>query len=288
MAKTFLIVDVSNLAYRSSYAHKELQTSTGRFSGHIYGSASTLLSTFTREEFKGLDLTLCLCYDGKRAKDYRRTVMPEYKTNRIPHEFDPLPEVTELCRLIPGIHIMQEDKEGDDAMAYAVKMRQGQPCIVWSGDKDIWSLLQYTNVKVLSPNLKRFVEPSDIYQHYHLENKPERIYLAKALFGDASDGIKGVERLIKKQVEPILNADNVLMPEDFYQKLGNTKPDFVSDKMWVKLQENRDKVSKNYLVVLPQLDFKRESVTVVNKDSLPLLRQKLIDYECFSLLGLVN
>jgi 5'-3' exonuclease len=234
----------------------------------------------------GQNVVMCFCYDGKNAKDFRRTIVPTYKANRIPRDIDPLPEVCEVLRLWPGLHLLEDSKEGDDAMAYAVKMRQGKPCVILTGDRDLWSLLQFPNVKVFSPNLKRFVEDSDIYEAYHLVNNPGRIYLAKALFGDASDGIKGVERLTKKQVEPFLNALNVDTPEAFYQTMGPIKPQCVSLKNWDKLQLEKSRVQKNYEVVLPQLDFKQESVVKVSGD-FSNLKAKLLEYECFSLIGLL-
>ena len=179
---------------------------------------------------------------------------------------------------------MQDDKEGDDAIAYAVKMRQGRPCVVWSGDRDLWSLLQFSGVRILSPNLKRFVEDSDIYDTYHLINNPGRIYLAKSLFGDASDGIKGVERLTKKQVEPYLNGPNVNTPENFYSLMGPIKPQCISLKNWEKLQTEKIRLEKNYQVVLPQLDFQKESVTKFSGD-FTQLKAKLLEYECVSLVG---
>jgi 5'-3' exonuclease len=277
-----LIVDVSNLAYRSAYGHKELSTSTGRFSGHVFGAVDSLLSVL-RKELKGETVKIIFCYDGDKSKDYRRTILPEYKGNRVPHEMDPIPEVEEVLRLWPGLHIKQDDKEGDDGIAFAVKMSKGAPCVVLSGDKDLWPLLQHSNVRVLSPNFKRFVETSDFMKPYHLNGHPERIPLAKALFGD-SDGIKGIERLLKKQVAPFLNAPGVQTPEDFYNAMGSDKPDCISDKMWQKLLDGIDKVIKNYQVILPQLDFDRSSVTNVKGD-FTALKAKLAEYECFSLVN---
>jgi 5'-3' exonuclease len=282
---TFLIVDVSNLAYRSAYAHQELRTSAGKFSGHVFGSVASLLSLVRNNVDP--PVTMCFCYDGKRSRDSRVAISPEYKANRKPHDFNPIPEVVEILRLWPGIHIEQEDKEGDDAIAFAVKMRQGLPCVVYSGDKDLWALTAVPGCKVLSPNLKpapRFVEPTDIYERYHLTGEhPERIYLAKALFGDSSDEIVGVERLIKKYVEPILNAENITTPEDFYSALGDTRPSFMTKNTWDKLQANVDRVKLNYRILVPQLDFNRESAVKVSPSN--SLKLKLVEYECFSLLN---
>lgn len=68
---TALVVDVSNLAYRSSYGHNTLYTSKGVFSGHVFGAVQSLCSIL-RNELKGLQVTCYFCYDGKGAKHERQ------------------------------------------------------------------------------------------------------------------------------------------------------------------------------------------------------------------------
>jgi 5''-3'' exonuclease (including N-terminal domain of PolI) len=282
----FLIVDVSNVAHRAAWGNKELKTSSGRFSGHVFGAVS-ILQALLRNEFKNQNVTIVFCHDGDSAKDYRLTILPTYKGNREPREFDPVPEVASLFRLWPGIHVCDKFKEGDDAMAYVAHARKGKPCVIFSGDKDLWTLMKLPNCKVFSPNLGRYVEYSDFYKHYRLREFPERIPLAKSLFGDISDNIFGCKGLLKKQVEGLLNSPGVETPEEFYNKLGDTKPDYISDKMWVKLQEAKETVFKNYLVVLPCLDFKRESIVKVTGGFGPL-KAALSGWECFSLIRQFN
>ena len=282
----FLIVDVSNIAYRAAFGNKDLKTSTGKFSGHVFGSVS-ILQALLRNEFKDQEVTLVFCHDGDSAKDYRLTILPNYKGNRERRELNPVPEVADLLKLWPGIHICNKFKEGDDAMAYAAHARKGRPCVIFSGDKDIWTLMKLPNCKVFSPNLGRYVEYSDFYKHYRLQGFPERIPLAKSLFGDISDNIFGCKGLLKKQVEGLLNSPGIETPGDFYDKMGATKPNYISDKMWAKLQEAKETVFKNYQVILPQLDFKKESIVKVT-GGFDLLKQKLIEYECFSLVGQFN
>jgi 5'-3' exonuclease len=287
MPKTWLIVDASNLIYRAAYANSSLTTSKGVFSGHVFGSVASLLAVL-RNELRDCEVEMVFGYDGSKSKEYRRTILAEYKANRVPRDMNPIPEATDVLRCWPGLHIEQCDKEGDDAIAFAVKMLRGQPSVILSGDRDLHALLQYPNVRVLSPNLKRFVEPADIYGAYHT-NAPERIPLAKALFGDASDGIKGVERLTKKQVEPYLNALNVKTPEQFYNALGEIRPKEISLKNWEKLMTYKDKVFKNYLIILPQLDFSRSSIVKVGYlGGFDLLKEKLTEYECYSLVKQFN
>jgi 5'-3' exonuclease len=281
---TLLIIDVSNLAYRSAYA-PELKTSQGRISGHIYHTVKSILALINTR-LATLDLRLCFCYDGINSKQIRQAILPEYKGNRTPHDFNPMPEVTSLLKLWPGIHIEQMYYEGDDAIHFAVRNRKGAPCIVWSGDRDLWSLMATPGCSVFSPNLERFVLDEDVTKHYHLIGHPERIPLAKALFGDSSDNITGVERLMKKHVSPILGMDTVCDVESFYAALGYTKPNCMTANTFSKLIANKEKVLRNYQVILPQLQFEKSSVKVVKDtpETWAEIRKILVEFECFSVL----
>jgi 5'-3' exonuclease len=284
--KTALIIDVSNLSYRSSYANSSLYTSKGVFSGHIFGTVASLCA-FLRNEFKETAVLCCFCYDGNGAKQERQKILSTYKANRTAHDFNPIPEVCEFLKSWPGLHIQQNGFEGDDAMVWCVEMRKGKPCVVLTGDRDSWFLLSKPNCRIFSPNLKRFVEPSDIYEAYHLDNKPEGIPLAKSFFGDSSDGIKGINRLLKKQIEPILNNSRVTTPDDFYAALPDSKPDYMSANTYTKLLEGKETVKTNYNVIIPRTNFDKSAVTKTTGD-LSKIKARLTELECFSLLDQVE
>ena len=52
-ADAVLAVDVSNLAWRSAYAHESLSTSDGRKSGHVFGSVRSLVSVLQNDLWEG-------------------------------------------------------------------------------------------------------------------------------------------------------------------------------------------------------------------------------------------
>ena len=197
--------------------------------------------------------------------------------------------------MFPGIHICQEDKEGDDAIAYAVRMRQPKSSVVLSGDKDLWSLLQYPGCTVYSPNLKRFVTKEDLLDHYSVQEDPNKVYLAKSLFGDSSDGIVGCKGLFKAHVADLINNPNIKTPEDFYQELpgffeeikASKKKKVMTQNTYDKLIVSEQAVKTNYKVILPQLDFDKSSVKVV-KGSVDKLKEKLLEFECFTLLPKID
>lgn len=285
-ATGLLVIDVSNLAYRSAYAYNELRTSTGAFSGHVYGSIRLILSTLKNNLSPGAWL-LVFCYDGSNAKACRQAVLPSYKANRSADRFNPLHDVRAALQHIPGIHISHPDREGDDAIAWAVEKmhRQDRQLVILSGDRDLWALLEFPGVKVLSPNLKRFVTLQDVKEHY-LVDDPARIPFSKALFGDVSDGIKGVERLLKKHVSPHLNAMELNNTNHFLELVENAPKDVTSLNTKSKVRGAHLQILKNLQVISPYTT----GFTTENVQKMPALapardalRKTLDDYECVSL-----
>lgn len=285
-----VVVDVSNLAYRSLYAYGDLTTSDGRRSGSagvVFGSVRLLLSTM-KNFLSGGRWCFVFCYDGQNAKALRQQVVPEYKANRDDGRFNPIPDAKAVLRFVPGLHVELAGKEGDDAIAW-MAARCAKSCakvVILTGDRDLWALTRFSNVRVLSPNLKRFVTPQDVLEHY-LVTDPARIPLAKALFGDPSDGVRGVERLMKKHVAPMLKTPGVDTPEDFYVELGlldsvDGPPPPMTVKTHAKLLAHKEKVLRNFKVVSPDLDgFGPGAVTRITtcEANRQALTNFVLDYE---------
>lgn len=276
-----LIVDVSNLIYRAYYGNQELKTTQGVPSGHIFGSISMILKMFR-------DFPIAICpiwaYDGRGAKVERQKICPEYKANREQREFDPIPEAKRLLSYLPGLHIEQELREGDDAIAYAAHLCSKKKVVIYSSDRDLWALTTDT-CKIFSPNKGRMVEETDWLQEYHVVD-PKRIALSKSLFGDSSDGLRGIERIQKKRIEPTLNDPECTDIYKFYDLLA-VKPSSLSENMWQKTLDNKERIINNYKVILPNLEgFGQQSVVRVlkNKENCDRLLEFLKQYECYSVL----
>jgi 5''-3'' exonuclease (including N-terminal domain of PolI) len=300
-ANALLCVDVSNLAYRSAYAHETLFTTTGKRSGHIYGSIRSLIAVLENELCPGLKWCLVFCYDGPGAREKRQLIVPSYKANRDPNRFNPIPEVEEVLRLIPGLHIKQEGKEGDDSLAWiAQKCRDTKTIVLYTGDKDLWALIG-KNVSVFSPNLKRYVLQKDIEEQYGITDCAN-IPLCKSLFGDSSDDIKGIERLQKRQVRPTINVlaqgRGLVAMGVFLAALAQEKPPEMTEKSYNKIIAERQRLMDNYAIIVPDLQgWHKESVVHVQKleesvyhihrSTENQLKEILTRYECFSLLGYI-
>lgn len=290
-ATGLLVVDISNLAYRAAFAHADLKTAAGRFSGHIHGSTRLLLSTLKNHVPPG-NWCIVFCYDGERSKEARQAIMPAYKAHRSVDRFNPLPEMKEVLQYIPGIHVESPICEGDDGIAWSVAAMGNpkRPCVVLSGDKDLWTLMRFPWVKVHSPNFKRLVTIEDIRKNYHVDD-PSRITFAKALFGDNSDGIKSVNRLLKKQVEPHLNAMELNSLEHFMSLVEAADPQTTSEKTKEKLREAQQQIKDNLAVISANTtDFNATTVkrTIAHPENRRALVKALLEYDCKTMVNRVD
>ncbi len=290
-ADVCLVVDVSNLAYRSFHAYSSLTTATGKLSGHVYGSVRLLLATLRNYLDPG-KCCIVYCYDGKGAKELRRQTLPEYKAGRDDGRFNPCPEVKDALYRLPGLHVEQAEREGDDAMAWITEKlaSSGQKVVLLTGDRDLWQLKRLPTVHVYSPNLKRYVIPDDIAAEYFVTD-PGRIPLAKALFGDSSDGIKGVERLIRKTVAPLLNAVSATDIDAFLDLVRDCGASYLSAKALAKVLEAAPRLKANWAVILPMLHgFGPASVRHVplTAESRAETERFLLGYDCVALVGMLD
>lgn len=232
-----LAIDVSNAAWRAAHAHAGLKTKDGRYSGHVFGALASLSSML--KKIPAGKWCMAFCCDGEGAKDARRAILPGYK-ERPPQEIEnPVPDVENAFANVVGMTVKQAEREGDDALVWICE-NSSKPVLVFSGDRDLWHLLS-DRVKILSPNLNRYVTTEDIFEEYHVSD-PCRVPLSKALFGDTSDKVPpAVPRLDRKKTEPLLNAPESTDPDGFYRALQRLAPELLATR------DPRDKKPRRWL-----------------------------------------
>lgn len=272
-----VLIDVSNLAWRAHHAYS-LTTSKGNPSGHVYGSVRLLLNTLRSGHCSSLKQSVIYCYDGASAKAARREVLPGYKMSRDSRAYSPVPEVEAVLRDLPGLHIKAGRTEADDVMVWASKFCPN-PVLV-SSDKDLWAIQD--RAKILIPKTKVVVTSDMILEKFGV-NRPDRIYLWKAIFGDTSDDIYGPSRLPKASIIPAINLAEDL--EHFWRLV----PDLgLSPKTYDKLVTGRSQIEANYAVVKPWISELSKSAIEIQRGDPGSLRRSMLDYECVSLLEEVD
>lgn len=274
----FVVVDFQNTLWKSWMAKPgaglDLQRSTDNYpTGHIFRFFRTIYKW--KRDFQG---HLVFCYEGGEKKRYE--LFPGYKAGRKRDiEFNPAPDVMRLLSMVKCTELRPEAAEADDAIAGFIQRKPEALHLILSSDKDLWTL-RGPNVQIVS--FQKILTEDDIQKscnkHYGV-GLPKSITLAKALFGDKSDGLPGVPRLLKKHVSDVLAKAET--PDDLFSLL-NELPDKTADK----IREHEAHVRKMYEVVQlrPEVRLKRRERDGDEQG----LRDFVNEFECSSLQPMVK
>lgn len=104
--------------------------------------------------------------------------------------------------------------EADDAIATLACNGGG---IIVSMDRDLWQLMDYTDVVVFNPLTKALTTREDVLRAFGLEH-PSHIALYKALWGDAGDNIPNAIPRMQKALLPLIAASSGTL-DDFTARL---------------------------------------------------------------------
>ena len=224
MATKLLLVDGTNLYFRSYYAMKYsgLQDSEGHLTFAIHGFIRAMSSVIKR--YNPTHILIAFDY-GKSA--YRRAIFPEYKAARKsdshPEDgmIDQLKKSQELLKLLNVFTHKEYQVEADDIIATCVHRWKSEVdnILILSGDKDVIQLVD-TNVHVQTPSLggkaskaEKFWTIDEVVDKYGVT--PDRLIEIWALCGDDGDGVPGVrgvgEKTAIKLIEKYGNASAVAM-----------------------------------------------------------------------------
>ncbi len=251
----------------------DLCRSDGYPTGHVFRFFRTIYKW--KRDFQG---HLVFCYEGGERQRYE--VFPDYKAGRKrDHEFNPAPDVKRLLSLIRCTELRPVEAEADDAIAAFVKRKPNALHLVLSSDKDLWTI-RGPNVQIVS--FQEMLSEQDIQKscakHYGVA-APKSITLAKALFGDKSDGLPGVPRLLKKHVSEVL--EQASDPDELFAML-----DAVPQKTADKLREYEEHIRKMYSVVQLRPDVRIQRRERAGDER--ALRKFINEFECSSLQPMIK
>ena len=204
MSKRILLIDGNSIMNRAFYAvigRDPMMAPDGTPTGALNGFFNTLLSV--KDEYKPTDI--CVLFDLK-APTFRHKMSAEYKAQRkgMPPELSAqMPIVKELLDLA-GISRMElEGYEADDLIGTLSRLGEeaGDEVYILSGDHDDFQLIS-DKVKVIMPQSGKGKPPRVLYTKELFEETygvdPNVFVHVKALMGDNSDNIKGVEKVGEK------------------------------------------------------------------------------------------
>lgn len=273
----FVVVDFQNTLWKSwmvkPQGSEELQRADGYPTGHVYRLFRTLAKW--KGQFGG---HLVLAYEG--GEQLRYDLFPDYKgTRKKDKEFDPSPDAKRMVSNIKCTEIRPMGAEADDAIAAWIHRHPEAQHLILSSDKDLWSL-RGPRVQIVS--FRDLLGEADVHKsckrHFGTP-QPKSVTMAKALFGDTSDNLPKVPRLLKKHVASVL--EKAANPDELYSSLEGIPP-----KTVLKLVEYEDQVRRVFEAVTLRKHVKLQRRERAGRPK--KLRQFLKEFECESLFPMVD
>lgn len=224
-----LLIDGLNTFIRS-YSATPTLNANGEHVGGISGFLASMGSAI-----KTINPTrVVVVFDGKNSSAKRRSLFPEYKSNRkvkirlnraqsVEKEDNQLQQLVRLIdylETLPITVITMDGCEADDIIAYIANTLldpEKSHAFVMSSDKDFLQLVR-NNVHVWSPTRKKLYYEDDVYNEYGIH--PQNFSIFRALVGDNSDNIPGAPGLASKTIIkrfPRLAEPEFISLDDFFE-----------------------------------------------------------------------
>jgi DNA polymerase-1 len=237
MKKNLLLIDASNLLFRSYYATAYtgnlMQTKDGLYTNGIFGFAHAMTKLI---ENGYTHILVALDTDGKT---HRHEIYEEYKGTRkdTPEELkEQFPYMQEYLDALGVYYYQQQYYEADDIIGYVATHFKDQfdEITIYSNDHDLVQLLDKNVNQLIS---RKGLKEVEIYTPEYVEEKlgfkTTQVIDYKALVGDASDNIPGIPGIGDKTAVKLLSEYETI--ENLYDKV-----DEIKGKLRDKLVDNKD------------------------------------------------
>jgi len=231
-----IIVDSNALLHRAFHALPPLTTNSGQETGAVYGYLLTL--------FKAIDDLkpdyVVACFDTK-VPTFRHEMFKDYKAQRPETPKGIITQIPVAKEVLESLGIPVFAKEGveaDDLIATICEKNPNIEIYIISGDLDNTQLVN-ENIKVYT--LGKGIKDTVIYDIKKVRERfgvePSQMVDYKALTGDASDNIPGVEGIGKKTAAEIIQKYGSL--KSLYEELA-TDTAVLKPKVKEALKQNKE------------------------------------------------
>lgn len=258
-----LLIDANALIHRAWHALPPMTNSQGELVNAVYGFTSVLINILNQQR---PDI-LVVCWDTA-APTFRHEARSDYKGHREkqPDEFyHQIPRAEQAVEVLGGTNISLDGYEADDLLGtLAVKLeQQGYQVMILTGDKDAWQLIS-DNISVIA--FKKGVSETILYTPETLVQitglRPDQIADYKAMRGDPSDNLPGIQGIGEKTATDLLvKFDNL---KQIFKAAHNPESGLAPGV--------RDKLIKGEATAKEMLHL----VTIKTDVPLPVSRQQLI------------
>ena len=203
MEKRLIIIDSNALLHRSFHALPPLTNKSGQETGAVYGFLLTLFKAIN--DLKPSHIVAC--FDTKAAT-FRHEMYKDYKAHRAVTPTGIVSQIPVAKEVLDAFSIPVFAKEGveaDDLIATICAKVSDMEIYIVSGDLDNTQLVN-KNIKVYT--LGKGIKDTVIYDINKVRERfgvePSQMVDFKALTGDPSDNIPGVEGIGKKTAAEII------------------------------------------------------------------------------------
>ena len=230
MPKKILLLDGHSLAYRAFFAlplynqsgRPSFSTGKGELTNATYGFTAMLLKVWADEKPD----YIAAAFD--KGRTFRDDKYADYKATRakMPDELSPqIERITQLVKAFGIPAITAEHYEADDILGTLAKRaaRDGLEAIIVTGDSDAFQLIE-PNIKVFTSG--RGWQDTTLYDEATIADrfglKPAQLIDFKALKGDTSDNVPGVQGIGEKTATQLLQQYGSI--ENIYAHLDEVTP----------------------------------------------------------------
>lgn len=257
-----LIIDGTNTFIRCWSANPSMDEN-GNHTGGIVGFLKSI-----GYGIKLLAPTRCIIvFDGIGGSFKRRQLYPEYKEKRkgrirLNRAYEEMTDVTteeqgcikQYLRLsnylqILPVNILSIDHvEADDVIAYLATdyFKNSRKVFIMSSDKDFLQLCD-SKISVYSPTKKRIYGPAEVLTDYQIH--PNNFVLFRALDGDDSDNINGIEGAGPKTIVkhfPWLNEEKTHTIDEIVNHSVNLRNKY---KVCDRISDGKLIIERNYALM---------------------------------------
>jgi DNA polymerase-1 len=239
MNKRLIIIDSNALLHRAFHALPPLTTKTGLETGAVYGYLLTLFKAI-----KDLQANYIVATFDTKAKTFRHKLFEKYKAQRPPTPngiISQIPIIKEILKAFEIPVFALEGFEADDLIATICKFCENEKDLeiyILSGDLDN---LQLVNNKIKVYTLGKGIKDTVIYDIIKVKERfgvePLQMNDFKALTGDPSDNVPGVEGIGKKTAAEIIQ--NYGSIKNLYDELS-TDTAVLKPKVKEALKKNKE------------------------------------------------
>ncbi len=288
MNKKMMIIDAHSLLYKAFYAVRPMHTSDNTPTNAVYGFVNMLIKLINdyAPDY------CCAAFDAGKTT-FRTEIFSEYKGGRqpMPEELRiQVPIVFELLQKANVTALSCENYEADDIIGEATRIaaENDMTAYIVTGDRDAFQLIdENTTVIYAKRGVSDIVYADEAYIRSEYAIAPKQFIDIKALMGDKSDNIPGVEGIGEKTAFALIAQYGSL--DGIYAHIAD-----IPGKLGEKLAANRETayMSRSLGEILREtplcLDFEMYKHFDFQNDAVIDLLTRLEMKSILRLLGLSN